>query len=489
MRIDSRSTEPTFTNPNSSRAEGNESSTAFQSLLEHALSPPVTQQQERPLYLPATPLLPITSPLLDSETLTPQELKEQKEDQDEILEIREDSYEEDLLENQEAMEDVIENWKKTAEELEKESPAEIQEDRLEEEAAIDGEGDIELELLDDQIDINLETDPSPMDLKDESDQQGEKDQAQTARSKSQSNLQNTPLRSEEREMTYEEIQHLVDAVVHGSNSLPYKLHHLLRKVLDSLMSGNRYPLNQHTLMDLDITEWKTLFELFPARFFQGLIRPMLKRAGNDFKKIQNDYELLDNILYQRGLSLEQLDQLENLWGRLTSLPSLFTNWLRHPELPTLSLEELQHPLEILHQHQGMLPGATGRIQSLALQYLHHPETAVELLEISRNSLHGRPLSTEQIQLLSEKLADFCFSAQMHAGSQVSEVLNKALNGKDLSSEEILLILQGAPQKILSHLPFYCLPLALQEIIHFIHTDPDHSEDNILALFLENEGLT
>jgi hypothetical protein len=293
-------------------------------------------------------------------------------------------------------------------------------------------------------------------------------------------------RAEEREMSYEEIQHLVDTVVNGGHALPYKLHHLLRKVLDSLMTGHRYPLNQHTLTDLDLSEWKTLFELFPPHFFEGLIRPMLYAVGKDFKQIQANYELLDHILYQRGLSQIQLDQLEALWNRLATLPTMFTSWLRQPELPTLSLEELQHPLEILHQHQGVLPGATGRIQSLALQYLHHPETAVKLLEISRQTLHGLPLSKEQLTLLSEKLADYCFSQHLHNQAQIRPVLDKALQGEDLSHDEIILILQGAPQKILSHLPYYCLPLSLQEIIQFIHTDPDHSEDNILALFLENE---
>jgi len=213
---------------------------------------------------------------------------------------------------------------------------------------------------------------------------------------------------------------------------------------------------------------------------------MLYAAGKDMAQIQGHYELLDHILYQRGLSQLQLDQLESLWGRLVNLPAMFTAWLRQPELPTLALEDLQHPLEMLHQRQGDLPGATGRLQSLALQYLHHPETAVQLLEISRNTLHGLPLSEKQLDILSQKLTDFCFSQQLHNQNQIRPILNRALHGEELEQEEILLILQGAPQKILSHLPYYILPLSLQEIIQFIHTDPDHSEDNILALFLEND---
>lgn len=481
MRIDARSSEPTLPGPNAFRSESEGEQAAFQALLQQVMTPPPPPARpELPIMLPAQ----LPPPRLSPKDLTEEAEAELAEETEEILVLRQEAYEEDLLENQEAMEDVIENWRETAEEH-RESLAEAQNSEGNEAAEInDGAGG--MDIADDIPDMALDVDNAPMETDDMLGAQGDgKDEAER-QSRNRSGGTVETQRAEEREMSYEEIQHLVDTVVNGGHSLPYKLHHLLRKVLDSLMTGHRYPLNQHTLTDLDLAEWKTLFELFPPHFFEGLIRPMLYAAGKDFKQIQANYELLDQILYQRGLSQTQLDQLETLWSRLATLPSMFTSWLRQPELPTLSLEELQHPLEILHQHQGVLPGATGRIQSLALQYLHHAETAVQLLEISRQMLHGLPLGETQISLLSEKLADYCFSQQLHNQTQIRPVLTKALQGQDLGQDEILLILQGAPQKILSHLPYYCLPLALQEIIQFIHTDPDHSEDNILALFLENE---
>ncbi len=485
MRIDARSSEPTLPGLSALRAESDGEQAAFQALLQQVMAPPAAARPPAPpLQQPAQ----LPPPLLSGKGLSPEvQQTEQAEELEEILALREESYEEDLLENQEAMEDVIENWRETAEEhreaLAETSPGEGGETAELNESA--GGADI----ADDVPEMALDVDNAPMETENNAGAQGEGQDESGQQSKHRSSGAVETARAEEREMSYEEIQHLVDTVVNGGRSLPYKLHHLLRKVLDSLMTGHRYPLNQHTLTDLDLSEWKTLFELFPPHFFEGLIRPMLYAAGKDFKQIQANYELLDHILYQRGLSQPQLDQLETLWNRLTTLPTMFTSWLRQPELPTLSLEDLQHPLEILHQHQGVLPGATGRIQSLALQYLHHPETAVKLLEISRQTLHGLPLSKEQLTLLSEKLADYCFSQHLHNQAQIRPVLDKALQGQDLSQDEIILILQGAPQKILSHLPYYCLPLALQEIIQFIHTDPDHSEDNILALFLENEEGT
>ncbi|MGE3724772.1 MAG: hypothetical protein AB7I41_04425 [Candidatus Sericytochromatia bacterium] len=480
MRIDARSSEPTLPALNAFRAESEGDQAPFQALLQQALAP-----SPSPLARPAAPaLLPSPPPLLSPKDLSEEAQQIQAEEHEEILTIRQESYEEDLLENQEAMEDLIENWRETAEEhRESLTEANIAEGG---ESAEINESSGGVEIADDVPEMALDVDSAPMETEDHANSQGDGKDETEHHARHRSSGAAEAQRAEEREMSYEEIQHLVDTVVNGGQALPYKLHHLLRKVLDSLMTGHRYPLNQHTLTDLDLAEWKTLFDLFPPHFFEGLIRPMLYAAGKDFKQIQANYELLDHILYQRGLSQIQLDQLETLWSRLTTLPTMFTSWLRQPELPTLSLEELQHPLEILHQHQGILPGATGRLQSLALQYLHHSETAVHLLEISRQTLHGLPLSKPQIDLLSEKLADYCFSQQLHNQAQIRPILNKALHGQEVSQEEIILILQGAPQKILSHLPYYCLPLSLQEIIQFIHTDPDHSEDNILALFLENE---
>ncbi|PIQ24939.1 hypothetical protein COW36_06175 [bacterium (Candidatus Blackallbacteria) CG17_big_fil_post_rev_8_21_14_2_50_48_46] len=485
MRIDIRGSESDFSGYQPARAGQNQDSPAFQALLEQALGSAVLATPQ-PSPSSAVPVMLSMNPVnLTEDELDAQEDLEIQEEESELLEIREESYEEDLLENEEVMEDLVEQWEEAAPgEEDKVSEREL--DDLSDQMDLQ---DLGLDLADDLPELGLE--PESAILDGDSDSSNSRDSSEEkqgkASGKSGQAYSAESAAVQEREMTYTEIQHLVDTVLHGSSTLPYKLHRVLGKVLDSLISGQRYPLDQHTLLDLDVSEWKTLFELFPPRFFHGLIRPLQLNAGNDFQQIKAGYALFDKVFYQRGLEPQDLDLLEELWGALVPLPSMFTSWLRQPELPTLSLTDLQYPLEMLQQHQGLLPGASGRIQGLALQYLHHPETAVELLSISRQILHGLPLNEAQNQLLSEKLADYCFSNALQSSTQIVPILSKALAGQDLSQEEILQILQGASQKILSHLPYAQLPASLQEIIDFIHTDPDHSEDNILALFLENES--
>lgn len=478
MRIDIRSSESPLSSSLPTHPGKNGDQTAFQLALEQALvlTPAPASSSAKPSLPLQAALSPLAWPPLPESLSTSNELLNEEVER---LKERQESYEEDLRENSELMERVIDNW-------EEQSPDNPLEHNLE----TDTDNAAELQELQENISGELSDDIPEMGLDFDGNPSGETHHSSDSGSPEHKNKAPQPLPSEapclqERDMSYAEIQHLVDTVLQSSSRLPHKLQHLLGKILESLSQGERYPLNQHTLLDLESGEWQTLFELFPARFFQGLIRPLLQQAKQKSDMIQDGHALFEAILYQRGLSSEQFDLLEMLWNRLSPLPGMFVSWLRQPELPTLSLADLQHPLEILQQNQGLLPGAAGHIQSLALHYLHHPQTAVRLLEISRNCLHGLPLSEAQIQLLSDKLADFCFSHTLD--QQMAPLLAKALQGQSLEQEEIIRILQGAPQKILSYLPYAQLTPALQEIITFIHTDPDHSEENILALFLENES--
>lgn len=474
MRIDIRSSDSPqlFSLPTRSGGLGGQD-VDFQQALARALDSPLSPlaasvSLKASFSPPSTPvIIPHTSHAIQTQ-------------EREKLEERLESYKEDLRESSELMERVVENWEKQApgeEEVNLEPDTDNTEELLQE-----LQEDAGADLVDDMPDMILDFESGFHGTPDHSlDSQS----AESEKKAPHSLLKHDPLEAQEREMSYAEIQHLVNSVLQGGPYLSCRLQCLLSKVLESLAQGYRYPLDQHTLLDLESQEWQTLFSLFPARFFQGLIRPLFQEAQENAHIIQAGYDLLEAVLYQKGLNLEQFDLLEKLWNRLIPLPRMFMSWLRQPELPTLSLADLQYPLEILQQHQALLPGAVGHIQSLALHFLHHAEIAVHLLEISRNCLHGIVLSGSQIELLSEKLADFCFSHTLDG--QMAPLLARALEGHDLESEEIIRILQGAPQKILSHLPFAQLTPALQEIIQFIHTNPEYNEENILSLFLENES--
>ena len=464
MRIDLSVPDPDFSRSSFSPATSPAENESFTGLLGNLLrtSPPNT-----------------TSDTIPAETVQ-QQLK--------TLDLRQESYLEAIYANQQTTEQLLETWKEH-------SPQAWLEDALEDELS-EQTGDTtrettEAELTDlaDATDLTLEPDLSPGEYisflasdgknSDKSDPHPQQNQ--------QSADPDLEIQSiQEQEMSYTEIQTLVDSILLSDQAFSYKIRRLLSRILQALAAGQHFNLDQQVFLELEASEWQMLATIFPPRFFQGLLRPLMHQQQTE-NLLKTAHNLIEHIFYQKGaLRPEQLDQLEQWWSRITHLPDMFISWLRQPEIPTLSFSDLRYPIEILYQHQALLPGPTGRIQILALQYLHHPETAIHLFEISRTILHSQPLSQAQITLLSEKLAEFCFPRALFAEHQIAPLLQKALSGQELEHSEILQILQGTPQNILSHLPFGQLPTSLREIIHFIHTDPDWREDNILTLFMENE---
>jgi hypothetical protein len=469
MRIDLSVPDPSFSRPLSVGSISGSESASFTGLLDSLLAPE-----------------------LKSSGVQAHQMSEQAGSNPlNILSLRQESYLAAIYANQENVERLLEDWEERSPHAWLENALEDELSRQEShaegcEASESASGCGEAEATD----LTLEPDLSSGEyMHFSSADQGCSDPDSEPRHQSARvpEVERTVQPVQEQELSYAELQALVDSVLLSERTFSYKVRQILNRILQGLSEGQVCPLDQHVLLELEAPDWRVMAELFPPRFFQGLLRPLMCPPALQSGKLEEAYGLIEHIFYQQGpLRPEQFEQLEAWWGQVTPLPGMFVSWLRQPELPALSLADLFYPVEILYQHQALLPGATGRIQALALQYAHHPETALKLFEISRTILHSQPLSGAQIKLLSEKLADFCFPRALFVEGHMVPLLERALSGDALEQVEILQLLQGAPQKILSHLPYAQLSESLREIIHFIHADPDWTEDNILKLFLENE---
>lgn len=402
-----------------------------------------------------------------SETLT-LEKNEINAEQDER---REDEYIEDILEDQEAMEDLIDAWEERGEREEdlsiekEEAHEEIQKEDIIDE--IDEEALEQHHLHDDPQDKPKDERPAFVEL--------EVKKSKSAGSGASEALQ-------ERDLTYQEIQMLMETTLQSKNRLQRRVRRVLQSLLESLAQGQRFLLDQHRLAGLDQAEWKEITQLFPPRFYGGLVRQAMLAEGT--RGVNQLYDQLQRIQAQTPPRPEDLQFWQRLWEPiLGEWPLLMNSWWK--QQPLLGdTETLKNMLEMLQHRNALPPGAMGQTLSLALAYQHSPETLERLFVLTQRWLYHQPLSHEDIAFFSEKVYERCYPQDLSDRGQTLELLQKVLTGQSLAEQELLELLQGCNQGVLSYLPTAYLPAELQELQDYVLRDLLGKEEAVLQLLMD-----
>lgn len=287
---------------------------------------------------------------------------------------------------------------------------------------------------------------------------------------------------QETDLSYEEIQALVETALDRGKHLPARVHQLLKELLGALVEGKRWLLDQHRLIGLEAKEWHLLTQLFPPHFYGGLLRQQVHSELPLF-------EILQDLSAQRPPSPERQQQLQALWQPgfgSKSLPRLLQHWIQD-QAPESSPEELAQLLEHWQQQQTLPPGPIGRTLQLALAYRHHPEKMHNLFELSRSLLHGRILTLDQRNLLAQCVSERCFHRELTNQSQIQDLLARTLNGQEPTENELRQLLGGCSQGVLSYLPAPQLPASLQELQDYVRHDLLGHEEGLLDLIAEANG--
>ncbi len=410
---------------------------------------------------------------LQEEALAESQEDLQQESYADLQEDREDAYIEDLIENQEEMEDLIDQW---------EERGEIYED-LKTEKKEQGEEIRKEERLDD-----VDESPEQLHLHDDSAQDKPKDErpafielekkhGPAAVPQGQEPLQ-------ERDLTYQEIQMLMETTLHSKNRLKNRVRDVLQSLLSALAQGQRFLLDQHRLAGLEFAEWQEITQLFPPRFYGGLVKQAMLLGGNP--ALNNLYLTLQNLAHQTPPTPAEMDFWQALWEpALGEWPLLAHNWW-HQQPLLIEPQSLMYMLEIL-QHRNLLPtGAIGPTLSLALNHQHHPESQAHLFRLTQKWLHNCPMSAEDLDFFAEKIYERCYPQELSDRSQTMAHLRRVLKGESLNEADLLQLLQGCTQGVLSYLPYAYLPPSLQELQDYVQRDLFGKEEAVLHLLLDSD---
>ncbi len=455
------------------------SAVSFRSILAEFFAP-----LSAPFALQTSLHLNLSSGSLDSQTPEliakefHQELKEdtQQEQEADQAEFREDEILEDLEENQELMEDLVDQWEDAGERIgeKKDNREKVEESEDLSDIIEDNDDIIEGEKpLEDLLEKENQNKQRRDDLFELEIQKkllsGHSDSGQTV---------------SERDLTYEEIQMLVETTVNSKDRLPHTVRRILNQVLESLMQGRPYLLQVSNMMGLDKEDWYNLLGLFPGQFYDGLLR-QYKRSARSLP--------LYSLLQEAFLQIAPTQRRQQQWEQILRLsfpdwPLLVHNWLQNqPLLFRAEDQSLKHILEIWKQQGSLPPGATGRALELALAHQHHPESMHRLFVISQSLLHGQELTADQQDFYLEKVYERCFHSQFSDTQSIRDLLQRALQGQDFDEKELSQIVQGCPQQVLSFLPYSQLSSGLQNLIDYIQLDLFGNEEAVPQLLLE-EGV-
>lgn len=401
-----------------------------------------------------------------------QELRQQAIEQDEQ---RQEAYANSLEENQDKMEDLVDKWKDR-------SPYKSDPDQLIGEQDTNNQ-DItelaELEVNDDQADIVSDFEELP--LESDHEQLGDSEGGNARQQQmfqEEADQSHTP---ESRDMNYQEIQALVDTALNSEKNLPARVRQILQELLQALLEGQRYLLDQTILIGLEEHEWKILFKMFPAHFYGGLIRQH-RQSPLDL------YQILQDLFKQTPPNHERQLELLSLWQAFFTqdqMPLPLHNWILNQPI-LIQDQELIHLLEIILHHHSQPPGALGRLWELALAYQHHPEKTQALFAISQNLLHGKALTEAQYDLLGRCIYERCYNLDLLFGDEIQNLIFQALKGHELKEEDLIQLL-GSQQGVLSYLPYALLHPGLQALLDYVRSDLLGNEEQALQLLKEGQG--
>lgn len=398
---------------------------------------------------------------------------EAREQTSDLEETRRDGYLDGLEANQDEMDDLVKDWKDRSP---YKSEAEVSTEADQEAEQLESELD-EVDGSDDGADIVSDFEDMPL----EHDYQGEHEGAPGHQGRSpQQQAESESTQAQVRELNYQEIQALVETALHSGRHLLPRVRQILQELLNALLDGQRWLLDQQRLIGLEQYEWETVFRMFPDHFYGGLLRQHRHSALPLYDILQNLYEQTPPQTHEDLISLWQ-----PVFGD-ASMPLLLRNWiLDQPLLP--EDQELINLLELWQQQQSLPPGALGRILQLSLAYQHHPDKMHELFIISKQLLHGQPLSEPQLELLSRSISERCFQLELTQPQQIQNLLKTAMQGHELSEADILLLTTGCHQGVLSYLPYSLLHPSLQELLNYVRRDLLGHEEQVPALLQEEEN--
>lgn len=399
------------------------------------------------------------------ETLT----LEENEIHTELHEQREDEYIEDLLEDQEAMEALIDDW---------EEQGEKKEIKSEKETVVE---DVQKE------DLTHELEETPEQLHLHDDPQREKSKEEGPNFDLEKNHAPPPPAAvneiiSERDLTYQEIQMLMETTLQGKNHLKQRVREVLQGLLESLAQGQRFLLDQYRLSGLEAGEWMEITQLFPPRFYGGLVRQAMLVSGTP--GVNQLYTQLNHLQQQMPPTVKDQQFWRALWEPvLGDWPLVINNWWQQQPL-IADTDALKHILEIL-QHRNALPvGAIGQTLSLALAYQHNPESLHTLFALTQKWLHFEAMTPEDIHFFSEKVYERCYAQDLSDREQVMTYLQQLLKGQSLEENALAQILQGCTQNVLSYLPYRYLPPEMQELQVYVRNDLMGKEEAVLQLLLD-----
>lgn len=395
---------------------------------------------------------------------------ELQEDFEEVLELREDEFLEDLAENQEDMEELVDDWEEAGRRLGEGKGVEVEKAESQSEAVeVENDGDEGVE--------------EEQELQDYEEDQPDKEQTPEfieAAKRIKRSVAADEL--EAREINYEEIQILVrGALESSSEQLTSGVQTVLRQLLESLLDGKRHLLDQHRLMGLERDEFYHLMQMFPPRFYGGLLRSFALASHKPPL-----YTMLQNVFMQHPPEEQHLKHWEYLLeSKVGELPVSLKNWLyRQPLLA--QPEALRHSLDILRQRNAFFPGAVGRCLELASVYAHHTPTLVGLFEIAQLLFYGEPLGDPERELLAQKICERCFPRELGDHAAMQARLQLILKGEALDESETLAVLSGCQQSVLSYLPYAYVHPDLQAMQDYVQRDLGGREERVQEL-LQEEG--
>jgi hypothetical protein len=392
----------------------------------------------------------------------------------EVHEDRHEDYLDGIEDSQDMMEDLVEDWKERSPHRTKDEPGATNEND-------ENSPEVDLSEIiasDDVGELISDFDERLLDDNEQNEQQANSGGSRG----SQQFTEDPESRSsdhQERELNFQEIQTLVETTLASDKKLPPRVRHSLKELLGALLGGQRWLLDQHRLIGLERSEWTLIQQLFPAHFYAGLVR---QHRHSDLPL----YDLLQDLFAQVPPDSDRQQELLALWQPGLGESLLLRNWLLDQPL-LVHDAELVNLLELWQHQQALPPGATGRTLQLALAYRHHPERMQTLFLIARHLLHGQALSLKQTEVLAQCISERCFQRELTDTEQIQELMIKALHGKELSEQELMQMLAGCSQGVLSHLPYDRVHDSLRDLQDYVRQDLLGREEQVLTLLREEES--
>lgn len=473
MRIDQSSSEPVSLPERSSgpaRGEGPDFSELLQSFTREQAAP-------APAARSLNPWAELSPPQLEAHADARAELKAQRAElrdtQKDLEETRRDAYLDGLEANQDQMEGLVERWKDR-------NPQDALNDRLleaeaqEESAAEAALG--EVEAGDDSGEIISDFEEIPIEHEESQGGEGGGGGGGASGTGAGGSDGSAGKGSSECDLSYQEIQDLVETALNSGKHLPPRVRQVLQELLGALLDGQRWLLDQHRLIGLEREEWRLLQELFPAHFYAGLLR---QHRHSELPL----YDLLQALYEQAPPDQARREQCLALWQPALGDSLLLRNWVLAQPLPAQP-RELANLLELWQQHQALPPGAIGRCLQLALAYRHHPERMQALFLLAGDLFHGKALMPDQIDLLAACVSERCYPRALSDTAQIQALLAGVLAGAEPDEAQLHQLLLGCSQGVLSYLPYSSLCQSLQDLQDYVRRDLLGREEAVPGLLKE-----